>query len=321
MPGILRIGGHRRILGLRRVVLLAEDLQAPVHLAIAVDIDALVLQGVLHPLLHGDRRHERTARLERILAFVSAVGTYAARAHDARRKVEHDLRALAHKELPVETLLLRIALAKGQRIAEGHVGAFDEPRIRRPAIVVEGNVVRVFRIGPGLDRALLLAREDDVAAQIPARHVVAHPADRIVDRSGIRIPGIEHIDVIAPVALVVLQQFGAVLRDPGLKRLGLELLGRDGLLLGAGGQRQQPGRTEVKKAGSELHIELFELLVVDSVNLSVLRVACGCPSLHRLHGEKEGDRALARDRAEIFASERDVVGHVGLDVIPLATSQ
>lgn len=45
----------------------------------------------------------------------------------------------------------------------------------------------------------------------------------------------------------------------------------------------------------------------------------GPPLLHCRHREEEGDGALARHRAEIPAPEGYVVGHVGLDVIPLST--
>ena len=118
--------------------------------------------------------------------------------------------------------------------------ALEQRERLRPAQPVIGHVVGVFRIGPRKPSILLAARQHDVAPQVAPRKVETHPADRIVHRKRRFVARLPHVDVIAALLLIILQQFGPVELHPGVQRDGFEPIGIHRLLLGAGGQRHQP---------------------------------------------------------------------------------
>ena len=199
---------------------------------------------------------------ERILPFVTAVAAQTARTDDARRHIEPHLGALAQQEFrfEVESILLLfefdVLLAEMQRIAHGQVSAFDQSGVRGAAVAVIRHVMGVFGEGPELIGFRSAAREGDVAAQVAAREIELHPADRIVHRFGIGIASLKHIDVIAALGLVIFQQFGMLLRHIRFEGLILELVVRLGLIFGTGGQQRDAGCREVQKTGDQFHISL-----------------------------------------------------------------
>ena len=228
------------------------------RLAELVNLAAFVLERILDRVADRHRDDERPPRIERIAAlpFVAAIARNAAGPHDARRHVEHHLRPLAEPELGRKVPLgmrRHVIGIEMQRVAHGQVGPLDQrSREALAAIAVIGHVTGVFGERPYLMGLVRTAREDDVAAQVAARKVERHPADRVADRSRLHIAGIEDVHVIAAVGLVVFQQLGAMLLHPRFERHILELVERFGLLLRAGTEQQQTGRR--KAQGTQFHI-------------------------------------------------------------------
>ena len=85
------------------------------------------------------------------------------------------------------------------------------------------------------------ACEDNIAGQIAPREVERHPDRLLVERIFIRLPGIEYVDIITAVGLVVLHQIGTVLGHPRFERLILELNVRFVFVFRTGCQRQKAG--------------------------------------------------------------------------------
>ena len=99
----------------------------------------------------------------------------------------------------------------------------------------------VFGESPGQSGRIGVAREDDVAGQIAPREVERHPDRLLTDRVQRLVAGLDHVDIIAAVGLVVLNQIGPVLGHPRFERLILELNVRFVFVFRAGCQRQKAG--------------------------------------------------------------------------------
>ena len=227
-----------------------------VGLGESIDQRTFGLQRVFIDAANLHLHDEGALGAERILPLVTAVAAQTARTDDARRHIEpHDV-TLTQKVLPVDPLFPGILLAEMQRIAHGQVSALDQSGVRGAAIAVIRHVMGVFGEGPELIGFRSAAREGDVTAQVAAREIELHPADRIVHWFGIGIASLKHIDVIAALGLVIFQQFGMLLRHIRFEGLILELVVRLGLIFGTGGQQRDAGCREVQKTGDQFHISL-----------------------------------------------------------------
>ena len=283
---------------------------------------ALLLKRVLDRIADRHRNDEGALRIELeglvvvVLALVAAVSRDTARSHDTRRHVEHHLRTLAKPDLRIQAARRGIVGVQMQGVAHGQVGALDlsgAHGIALAAVAVVRHIVRVFSEGAHLMRLGGTAREDDVAAQVAARKVERHPADRIADRRRVHVARLQHIDIIAAVGLVVLDQLGTVLVHPRLESLVLEPIERLGLLLRTGGKQQHGHRRQIPYTGIQFHIL--------SKSQFILIHNAVAASLDALHGKEPRHGTLAGYRAEVRIPVGHVVGHVGLHLVALATSQ
>ena len=232
--------------GTRLVVgFLAVDQTASVIVAEPVHIPAFAFERVVDRIADLHRDDERPLGAQRILSFVAA-GALDAVADDRRRHVKLDFGAVTQLQFgrpESETVLVRVIIlfTQFQRVAHGQPRTFHQPRIFGAAIAVKGHVMGVFGESPGQSGRIGVAREDDVAGQIAPREVERHPDRLLADRVQRLVACLDHVDIIAAVGLVVLNQIGPVLGHPRFERLILELNVRFVFVFRAGCQRQKAG--------------------------------------------------------------------------------
>ena len=252
--GVVRVFGIGRTNdGLRLFVgFLAVDQPAAVAVAEFVHVFTLAFEGVADRIADLHRDNERTVGAQRIFArrtlpFIAS-RTLDAVADDGRGHVKLYLGADAELQLGrgetalgIVFILVEILLVEFQRVAHGQPRALHQSRIFGAAIAVKRHIMGILgksarQLGVGCT-----ACEDNIAGQIAPREVERHPDRLLVERIFIRLPGIEYVDIITAVGLVVLHQIGTVLGHPRFERLILELNVRFVFVFRTGCQRQKAG--------------------------------------------------------------------------------